>query len=182
MSFTDPTLKAPIAPYKNIPHSQWPLINTLSLKLNIPSIFRKTRGSTENKWPRRERETFEKCKKTFNFKRGYLALIKINFSIFNSPSRTHINLLVKILILGVHSNHSSQKGLISTGACPYFVSILELEVVVQRCYVKKMFLKLSPCQNLFFKRLQTSAVLLKKRIWHRPFPVNFAKYLRMPFL
>lgn len=48
-SFTDPTLKAPIAPYKNIPHSQWPLNNTLSLKLNIPSILRKTRGSTENK-------------------------------------------------------------------------------------------------------------------------------------
>lgn len=68
LSFTDPTLKAPIAPYKNIPHSQWPLNNTLSLKLNIPSIFRKTRGSTENKWPRRERKTFEKCKKTLILK------------------------------------------------------------------------------------------------------------------
>ena len=27
-----------------------------------------------------------------------------------------------------------------------------------------------------------SATLLKKRLWHRCFPVNFAKFLRIPFL
>ena len=31
------------------------------------------------------------------------------------------------------------------------------------------------CQSLFFD-------LLKKRLWHRCFPVNFAKFLRTPFL
>ena len=41
----------------------------------------------------------------------------------------------------------------------------------QRCSVKKKeFLEIS--QN----------PLLKKRLWHRCFPVNFAKFLRTPFL
>ena len=40
------------------------------------------------------------------------------------------------------------------------------------------------CQNLFFNkvagvRLSTS---LKKRLWHRCFPVDFVKFLRTPFL
>ena len=29
---------------------------------------------------------------------------------------------------------------------------------------------------------QGSATLLKKRLWHRSFPVNFAKFLRIPFV
>ena len=35
------------------------------------------------------------------------------------------------------------------------------------------------CQSLFFKR---PATLLKKRLWCRFLPVNFAKFLRIPFL
>ena len=34
------------------------------------------------------------------------------------------------------------------------------------------------CQSLFFSKVAT---LLKKRLWHRCFPVNFAKFLRTPF-
>ena len=37
------------------------------------------------------------------------------------------------------------------------------------------------CQSLFFNKTG-SATLLKKRIWHRCFPVNFIKFLRIPFL
>ena len=37
------------------------------------------------------------------------------------------------------------------------------------------------CQSLSFQRLKP-ATLLKKRLWHRCFPVNFAKLLRAPFL
>ena len=39
------------------------------------------------------------------------------------------------------------------------------------------------CQSLFFNKVpgQSSATLLKKRLWRRCFPVNFAKYLRIPF-
>ena len=35
------------------------------------------------------------------------------------------------------------------------------------------------CQSLFFNK---PASLLKKRLWHRYFPVNFAKFLRTHFL
>ena len=39
-----------------------------------------------------------------------------------------------------------------------------LEAAAQRCSVKKV------------------STLLKKRLWHRYFPVNFVKFLRTPFL
>ena len=40
------------------------------------------------------------------------------------------------------------------------------------------------CQSLFFDKVAIlrPATLLKKRLWHRCFPVNFAKFLRTPFL
>ena len=40
------------------------------------------------------------------------------------------------------------------------------------------------CQSLFFKKVADlrPATLLKKRLWHRCFPVNFVKFLRTPFL
>ena len=37
------------------------------------------------------------------------------------------------------------------------------------------------CLSLFLIKLR-SATLFKKRLWHRCFPVNFAKFLRTPFL
>ena len=60
----------------------------------------------------------------------------------------------------------------------------------QRCSVKKSVLRNFEkstgkhlCQSLFLVKLQArSATLLKKRLWHRCFPVNFAKFLRTPFL
>ena len=38
--------------------------------------------------------------------------------------------------------------------------------------------------SLFFNKVAglRSATLLKKRLWHRCFPVNFVKFLRTPFL
>ena len=36
------------------------------------------------------------------------------------------------------------------------------------------------CQSLFFNRPRP-ATLLKQRLWHSCFPVNFAKFLRIPF-
>ena len=40
------------------------------------------------------------------------------------------------------------------------------------------------CQSLFINKVVglKPATLLKKRLWHRCFPVNFAKFLRTPFL
>ena len=37
-------------------------------------------------------------------------------------------------------------------------------------------------QNLVYNKVADPATLLKKRLWHRWFPVNFAKFLRTPFL
>ena len=37
------------------------------------------------------------------------------------------------------------------------------------------------CQSLFFSKSLRPAILLKKSLWHRCFPVNFAKFLRVPF-
>ena len=61
----------------------------------------------------------------------------------------------------------------------------------RRCFVRKgvlrNFAKFTGkhlCQSLFFNKVADlrSANLLKKRLWHRCFPVNFAKFLRIPFL
>ena len=39
------------------------------------------------------------------------------------------------------------------------------------------------CQSLFFNNVAgpRPVTLLKKRLWHRCFPVNFVKFLRTPF-
>ena len=39
------------------------------------------------------------------------------------------------------------------------------------------------CQSLFFNKVAglRPAALLKKRLWHSCFPVNFVKFLRTPF-
>ena len=57
--------------------------------------------------------------------------------------------------------------------------IYNAEAVVQRCSVKKVFLEiLQKLQESFSAR---SATLLKKRLWHRCFPVTSAKFLKTPF-
>ena len=64
------------------------------------------------------------------------------------------------------------------------------EAVVQRCSVKMVFLEISQnsqentCARVsFFKKVAglRPATLLKKRLCHRCFPVNLAKFLRTPF-
>ena len=61
----------------------------------------------------------------------------------------------------------------------------------QKCSVKKGVLKnfakftgKHRSQSLFLNKVagSTPATLLKKRLWHRCFPVNFAKFLRMSML
>ena len=61
----------------------------------------------------------------------------------------------------------------------------------QRCSVRKgvlrNFAKFTGkhlCQVLFYNKVAgpEPATLLKQRLWHRCFPMNFAKFLRTPFL
>ena len=65
------------------------------------------------------------------------------------------------------------------------------EAVTQRCFVNKVVLRnlakftgKHMCQGLFFGKVTGlwPATLLKKRLWHRCFPVNFVKFLQTPFL
>ena len=64
------------------------------------------------------------------------------------------------------------------------------EAVVQKCSVKKVFLEISEhtqentCARVsFFNKVAglKPATLLKKRLWHRCFPMNAVKFLRTPF-
>ena len=65
-----------------------------------------------------------------------------------------------------------------------------LEVVIRRCSVKKVSLEIlqnsqknAVPESLFYKVAGLRpATLLKKRLWHRCFPVNFTKFLRTPFI
>ena len=72
----------------------------------------------------------------------------------------------------------------------YSVPFQTSKAVVWRCSVEKLFLEISQnshkraCARVsFFSKVtgQRPATLLKKRLWHRSFPVNFAKFLRAPF-
>ena len=69
--------------------------------------------------------------------------------------------------------------------------VYNAEAVARRCSVKTVVLRdfakftgMHLCQGLIFNKVAglRSATLLKKRLWHRCFPVNFAKFLRTPFL
>ena len=57
----------------------------------------------------------------------------------------------------------------------------------RRCSIKKLFLKISQnsqentCARVSFL-VKLESTLLKKRLWHWCFPVNFAKFFRTPFL
>ena len=55
-----------------------------------------------------------------------------------------------------------------------------IETVAQGCSVKKVFLEIS--QNSQENTYARVPILIKKRLWHRCFPVTFAKFLRTPFL
>ena len=62
-----------------------------------------------------------------------------------------------------------------------------LEVFYMQKGVLRNFTKFTGkhlCQSLFFNKVAgpRSATLLKKRLWHRCFPMNLAKFLRTPFL
>ena len=55
------------------------------------------------------------------------------------------------------------------------------DAVTQGCSVKKVFLEISQnSQENTCARVQ--ATLLKKKLWHRCFPVNFLEFLRTTFL
>ena len=68
---------------------------------------------------------------------------------------------------------------------------IDSEAVVQRCSVKKVFLKINKINKIHRKRSAPEfffnkvaglrfATLFRKRLWRRCFPVNFGNFLRTP--
>ena len=58
---------------------------------------------------------------------------------------------------------------------------LKTAVIQKQSFAK--FTKKHLCQSLLFNKVAgRRATLLKRRLWHRCFPVNFSKFLRTPFL
>ena len=61
-----------------------------------------------------------------------------------------------------------------------------LELFCQKVVLKNFakFIRKHLCQRLFFNIVASlrPATILKKRLWHRHFPVNFAKFLRTVFV
>ena len=61
---------------------------------------------------------------------------------------------------------------------------MKSEAVIQRCSINKMFLELSQnsqenkCARVFFNKVAALrlANLVKKRLWHRCFPVNLCSF------
>ena len=64
-----------------------------------------------------------------------------------------------------------------------FVALMLKAGILTLCHAKMYFLPESFLEVAIFRssRLRP-ATLLKKRLWHRCFLVNFAKFLRIPFL
>ena len=76
--------------------------------------------------------------------------------------------MIKHILPNISGNPKSLK--------KYHTSWKVPEAVTQRCSVRKVFLEIP--QN----SQENTCARAKKRLWHRCFPVNFAKFLRTPFL
>ena len=54
--------------------------------------------------------------------------------------------------------------------------------MIESAYFDFLFIWLISVLNFFDPRIIKLKTLLRKRLWHRYFPVNFVKFLRAPFL
>ena len=95
--------------------------------------------------------------------------------------------LGKIISICIKQRLSNSLGLaLSKNFSTLKLSWKKAEAVVRRCSVKKVFLEIlqslqeNACVRVsILIKLQTEAC---KRLWHRCFSVNFAKFIRTPFL
>ena len=95
------------------------------------------------------------------------------FFLRKNQNYSSISLKVFSLLLAISGPPSVQQTFIYTGA------------VVRWCSVKKVSLEIlqksqeNTCAKVSF--LTELQAFIKKRLWHRCFPVNFAQFLRTPF-
>ena len=81
----------------------------------------------------------------------------------------------------IHHHHHHCKFIISPSTKAYLGPVkTSIRSSQRRCSIKKGVLE--NFAEFTGKHLCQSLFSLKKRLWHRGFPVNFAKFLRTPFL
>ena len=128
--------------------------------------------------------SFTKCKETGICFKTPLHFLKVSpfhfisisllFSFFSS------SLLAFWSVLLTCFTYLKMKWQIYVGWLLCNVIILIFRSSHQSCSIKKMFLEVS--QNSQENICARVSFLIKKRLWHRCFPTNFAKFLRTPFL
>ena len=107
---------------------------------------------------------------------------------FNCHSFLYCSLSVSFILLEtvMNNGHPAEQEKLEEKRRAFYQSN---EAVVQRCSVKKMSLEIwqnsqeNTCARVSFSiKLQAEACnFIKKRLWHRCFPMNVAKFLRTPF-
>ena len=108
----------------------------------------------------------EKTRISAYFTKCYICIF--SYIIFLVAFKRKFNTLVILVIVYVRSRSRLQDVFCKKGALKNFA----------KCTRKHL------CQSLFFNKSAglRPATLLKKRLWYRCFPVNFAKFSRTPFL
>ena len=71
------------------------------------------------------------------------------------------------------------KGMNPKGSNKHLFKNLKIYQSVKGTYERSMILPVAEADT---RGVLRPATLLKKRLWHRRFPVNFVKFLRTPFL
>ena len=98
--------------------------------------------------------------------------------------QTSINQIRHKIIRQIMPGYNFQKQ--QSNQWAYIAPYLQHEKVIEAWWhdsLKQFYRKKHMCQNLFFINVAglRTAKLLKKRLWHRFFPVIFAKFLRAFF-
>ena len=107
------------------------------------------------------------------------------------------NLLLSLrLTLNVFICHKKHKSLLDIKACKVFLPFQDFMLIVNALELNQVYLKTSPL--ILVGKVNWSKILeililyvfeikkseacnfIKKRLWHRCFPVNFAEFLRPP--
>ena len=114
--------------------------------------------------------------------------------LLNIVSWWHSDFRNELVWIKRHEKHITRRSIINVvtivKVCVHVINTEMTEAGAGYVQWKKVFWIVSQnsqkntCASLFFNEVGSSrpAILLKKRLWHRCFPVNFVKTLRTPFL
>ena len=109
--------------------------------------------------------------------------------IFHSKIKKKTDFIIIFLLQFSFTNSCDQLLWVMHFKIIYTIYTIIYTACHQRCSAKKgvlknftKFTRKHLCQSLTFNKVARPATLFKKGLWHRSFPVNFAKFLRTLFL